>query len=144
MLNKQIIDRIRLECKRKNIAIGTMLEDCNLNKGFIYDVEKRNRTPSIDKISAIAEYFNCSVDYLLCRTDIPNTTDNIVYNDSNNNVAIGNCSLSNSSNIAIGSNNLQPMSEVEEEVCKILSQLSLRERSELLVMMYQFLDKHKK
>ena len=33
---------------------------------------KRGQKPSVDKIQAISEYLNCSVDYLLGRTDNPN------------------------------------------------------------------------
>ncbi len=69
MNNAQLINNIKLICKQKSIPLGTMLESCNLSKGFIYDVEKRDRTPSIDKISAISEYLGVSVDYLLGRTN---------------------------------------------------------------------------
>lgn len=74
MNNAQLITNIKAICKRKNISLGTMLENCNLSKGFIYDVEKRDRTPSIDKISAISEYLGVSVDYLLGRVDEPTAT----------------------------------------------------------------------
>ncbi len=74
MNNAQLINNIKLICKQKSIPLGTMLESCNLSKGFIYDVEKRDRTPSIDKISAISEYLGVSVDYLLGRVDEPTAT----------------------------------------------------------------------
>ena len=48
-----------------------MLIDCNISKSFIYDIEKRNMSPSCDKISRIADYLDVSVDYLLGRTDNP-------------------------------------------------------------------------
>lgn len=73
MNNAQLINNIKLICKQKSIPLGTMLESCNLSKGFIYDVEKRDRTPSIDKISAISEYLGVSVDYLLGRTNTPSS-----------------------------------------------------------------------
>lgn len=81
MNNAQLINNIKLICKQKSIPLGTMLESCNLSKGFIYDVEKRDRTPSIDKISAISEYLGVSVDYLLGRTNTPSSVQPLTSQD---------------------------------------------------------------
>ena len=58
-------------CKLKGYSISTMLIECNIRKSLIYDMEKRNCVPSSDVIEKIADYLNCSVDYLLCRTNNP-------------------------------------------------------------------------
>ena len=83
---------------------------------------------------AIAEILDCSVDYLLGRADSPEISKNY----SNN-------SISNSSNVAFGENSsVESVSgEMEKEICDILSSLNLRERSELLTMIYNFVDEHK-
>lgn len=66
----QVSETIKKTCKFKNITIKEMLELCNINRNFIYDL-KNNRVPSADKFEAIADYLDCSVDYLLGRTDNP-------------------------------------------------------------------------
>ncbi|HIW48845.1 MAG TPA: helix-turn-helix domain-containing protein [Firmicutes bacterium] len=71
MENIQIAKRIKLTCKFKNKTISQMLVDCNISKSLIYDIEKRNMSPSCDKMSRIADYLDVSVDYLLGRTDNP-------------------------------------------------------------------------
>ena len=71
MQNAHIASTIKNRCKFKGITISTLLSDCNLTKSFIYDLEKRATSPSCDKISRIADYLDCSVDYLLGRTDNP-------------------------------------------------------------------------
>lgn len=71
MKNKHIAEMIKKECKNKKISINSLLENCNLTKSFIYDLEKRNTSPSCEKVSKIADYLDCSVDYLLGRTDVP-------------------------------------------------------------------------
>lgn len=71
MQNIHITTTIKTLCKSRNITISTLLTDCNLTKSFIYDLEKRSTSPSCDKISRIADYLGCSVDYLLGRTDNP-------------------------------------------------------------------------
>ena len=71
MQNIHITTTIKLLCQSKHITISKLLSECNLTKSFIYDLEKRATSPSCDKISRIADYLGCSVDYLLGRTDNP-------------------------------------------------------------------------
>lgn len=71
MYNLQInIDRISALAKSKGLSINQMLKNAELST-TILDNMKRGRLPSVDKIQSIAEYFDCSVDYLLGRTDNP-------------------------------------------------------------------------
>lgn len=71
MDNLEIADRIKKRCKGMKISVKSLLDDCGINHGFIYDLEHKNSAPSIDKINKIANYLNCSVDYLLGRVDNP-------------------------------------------------------------------------
>ncbi len=71
MQNVHIAATIKQLCKKNNISISTLLNECNLTKSFIYDLEKRSASPSCEKITKIADYLDCSVDFLLGRTDNP-------------------------------------------------------------------------
>ena len=64
---------IKNSAKNKNTTIKQLLDKCNINKGFIYDLEHKKSYPSCDKLSRIADYLDVSVDYLLGRTDNPNS-----------------------------------------------------------------------
>lgn len=77
MQNIYISQTIKKLCKEKNISITELQKKCDLSKSFIYDLEKRSASPSCSKISKIADCLNCSVDFLLGRTDTPeiNKTD---------------------------------------------------------------------
>lgn len=87
MQNSVISEKIKMLCKQKNIPIGFLLQECDINKNFIYDLERKGKSPSIDKILAIAEYFNCSIDDLVGRTNNQSiSTGNI----TNSNVISGN------------------------------------------------------
>ena len=75
--------------QNQGLSKNKPLQNANLSKG-LFDRIKQGQVPSIDKIQAIAEYLNCSVDYLLGRTDtksvahIPDElleTANKVYNE---------------------------------------------------------------
>ena len=62
---------IKETCRTKGIAVSTLLLECEIRKGLMYDMEKRNWTPSGEILERIADRLECSVDYLLGRTDNP-------------------------------------------------------------------------
>jgi transcriptional regulator with XRE-family HTH domain len=69
--SNNIAMRIKELCKTKSVPISKLLTTCNIRKSFIYDLEKRDKSPSAEVLGTIADYLNCSVDYLLGRTDKP-------------------------------------------------------------------------
>lgn len=66
---KKIALNIKQLCKERKIPIKTALEECSLNRNFIYDLENRGSIPSIETFYKLATYFNCSIEYLLGKTD---------------------------------------------------------------------------
>lgn len=77
MNNEQIAQRIKDFCKNKGCTVTEVLKCCKIRKGLIYDLEKRDYTPSISLIEQIADYFSVSIDYLLGRTDNTKTSNYI-------------------------------------------------------------------
>ena len=71
MDNARSAARIKARCKENGIAVSALLAECGVRKSLIYDMEKRDWTPSAEIMEKIAEYLDCSVDYLLGRTDNP-------------------------------------------------------------------------
>ena len=71
MSNAQIAQKIKDRCKEKNVSVTKLLLECNIRKSLIYDLEKRDYTPSVTIVEQIANYLDCSVDYLLGRTNDP-------------------------------------------------------------------------
>ena len=72
MLNVPIIaERVKAKCKERGSPIKLALENAGANRNFIYDVEKRQSCPSAEVLCNLADYLDCSVDYLLGRTDRP-------------------------------------------------------------------------
>ena len=47
-------------CKKQKVTISRMLLDTSIRKGLIYDMEKRDLTPSAEVLEKIADYFDCS------------------------------------------------------------------------------------
>ena len=63
-------DRIKNQCKAKDISIKTMLSDCGLSINAISQINNTGGMYSFN-LAKIADYLDCSVDYLLGRTDDP-------------------------------------------------------------------------
>ncbi|MDE5648545.1 MAG: helix-turn-helix transcriptional regulator [Oscillospiraceae bacterium] len=73
MNNAQLAKMIKEICKSKGISVSKMLSECGIRKGLIYDLEKRDWTPSVAIAEQIANYLDCSIDYLMGRTDNPDS-----------------------------------------------------------------------
>ena len=71
MENARTSEIIKARSKERGISVAAMLLECGIYKSLIYDLEKRDRTPSAEVLEKIADYLDCSVDYLLVRTDRP-------------------------------------------------------------------------
>ncbi len=71
MDNAKTADIIKQLCKSQSISISKLLIDCEIRKSLIYDMEKRDKTPSAQILEQIADYLHCSIDYLVGRTDNP-------------------------------------------------------------------------
>ncbi len=63
-------DRIKNECKNKKINMEKMLVECELGVNAIRQINDAKGMASFS-LAKIADYLDCSVDYLLGRTDIP-------------------------------------------------------------------------
>lgn len=71
MNNANSAGLIKSICKIRGITISSLLSECDIRKSLIYDMEKRDWTPSAEVFEKIADHLGCSVDYLLGRTDNP-------------------------------------------------------------------------
>ena len=65
--------RINQLAKDKGFQQKNILESCGLNKNVISTMLSRGSMPKADNLAKIADYLDCSVDYLLGRTDNPNS-----------------------------------------------------------------------
>ena len=67
MQNLTLSSRIKETSKSRGISVKFLLESCSMNRNTIYDLEKKEAFPSCDKLSKIADFLHCSVDFLLGR-----------------------------------------------------------------------------
>lgn len=77
MYNSQnISDRIKQCTKIKKTSIGKMLSDCELSKNTLSTMQSGGYLPRTETLAKIADYLDVSVDYLLGRTDKPQSHKN--------------------------------------------------------------------
>ena len=66
-----VANKIKELLKARKISASKMLIDCNMNKNALYTMQSAGYLPRLEAVAQIADYLDCSVDYLLGRTDVP-------------------------------------------------------------------------
>ncbi|ARV03993.1 XRE family transcriptional regulator [Enterococcus faecalis] len=69
-----LYEKIKLLASEKKMSIRQLEETLGFGNGVIN--RWRKNTPGSDKLKKVADYFDVSVDYLLGRTENPNTVEN--------------------------------------------------------------------
>lgn len=65
-----VANKIKAYAKDKGIPLKTILDSCELGSNTFSHM-LHGRSLAFDSLARIADYLDCSVDYLLGRTDIP-------------------------------------------------------------------------
>lgn len=66
--SQEVTERIKLLTRKKGIGLGKMLLDCGLNTSTLNQMSEERGIASFS-LGKIADCLDCSVDYLLCRTE---------------------------------------------------------------------------
>ena len=75
--SQELATTIKELAKMRKVTVGKMLSDCELSVNTLSSMQSGGYFPRLEAINKIADYLNCSVDYLLGRTDSPETTSKI-------------------------------------------------------------------
>ena len=76
-----MFDRIKEISKKRGLTLAQLNEKVGFKQNVIYSW--KTKTPSVDKVKAVADVLNVSVDYLLGNTDNPEpstSSDNLTKN----------------------------------------------------------------
>ena len=65
------LNNLFLRMKELNITAKKLSEATGISTGNIGDWKYGRSKPGADSLAALADYLDCSVDYLLGRTDVP-------------------------------------------------------------------------
>lgn len=78
-----IANRIKDLAKSRGVVLKMMLEECGLSKNALSTMLSGNSMPKSENLASIADVLDCSVDYLLGRTENPQAHKN------SNSVSVG-------------------------------------------------------
>lgn len=76
-MDSVLFDRVKELCDRAGITIAKLEDELGFGSSTIRKWQKSS-SPSIDKIIKVSNYFKVSTDYLLGRTDIEDTVDDVL------------------------------------------------------------------
>lgn len=71
------MNRLKLLRKELNKSMADVARDLNIPYTTYVNYEKEAREPNSETLIALADYFHCSVDFLICRSDERVNTDKI-------------------------------------------------------------------
>ena len=136
------LDNLFFIIKEKGLSASKVSDDTGISTGNISDWKKDDRIRTCYLYTCYC-YIN--------EIDVSNAVLRERFGVSSNKKAMiskiikSTIDAGNSNNIAFGENSSVKITneEIEKEICKVLSGLNLRERSELLTIIYNFVDEHK-
>lgn len=129
---QSIASRIKKEAKTQKYKLSDMLKELGLGINAISQLSS-GQEMSYLTFASIADYLNCSVDYLLGRTDNPSITSE-TYNNGDSGIQ----------NVKNGTVNINQSDEMTKEIALLLSDLTYRQKTELMKEIYDFIDEIKK
>jgi len=123
--------RIKSILDSRNIGVSEMSAACDLGPNYLSQSRTSKDGMSARRLYAIADYLNCSVDYLLGRTDsvIIEQSTVIQTGDSSVNVIGSDISGNPTANINVASDVL--------ELVELIQSLPLVKRAEVIVMIHK-------
>ncbi len=132
---------IKKTAKAKNIQLKDMFIELELNKDTLSNMYRGSMLKG-DSLARIADYLDCSVDYLLGRTDertgtyhANNVSSSFVQNDGA--VTLGSVSVSSAFNS--NSNDIASSKE-ETEILNIYRSLEARDRTKFMNFVFEMQD----
>jgi len=121
-------EMIKKTAKSKNIQLKDMLFELELNKNTLSNMYKGSMIKS-DSLAKIADYFGCSVDYLLGRTNEPSLATNIIDGNATKSAVV---QSSHHSNVTINDNSGCQLTDEETELLRLFNFLDVRRRTKIL------------
>lgn len=77
------LDNLFFIIKEKGLSASKVSDDTGISTGNISDWKKGRSMPTATKLDILANYLDCSVDYLLGRTDNPTVSGNNIIQSTN-------------------------------------------------------------
>lgn len=131
------IDNLFRMISEKGITQSRLAENTSISTGNISDWKKGKSMPSAVKLDELATYFNCSVDYLLGRTDEPTE----VKGHSIKTGDVGDNSSHNDTSVKISDNQPEQLDETVSELVTIFKSLNFCDKAKVMSLVAELSQK---
>lgn len=136
--SQEIANRIKLLSKQQGKSLSEVLTACNLGVNTVAKINKGADILTLN-FAKIADYLDCSVDYLLGREATDSTNISHVSNSVVMHTNMGDhVSISNGSARSSSENN--GLSEQERELVRTFRTLDMRRKTTALTLLYELED----
>lgn len=126
-ISSDISERIKKRLKEFGVTAEQMLSELEMGKRTLQNY--KTSMPKADNLAYIADYLNCSVDYLLGRTDNPNiSTESYIGGDNNGVQAIKN----NGAVMINQSSKAEQQDEMTKELVKAFQSMSFTDKMKIM------------
>lgn len=69
--SQNLAETIETLAKENGISVSSLLQELEMNKNALFTMKKSGYLPRVESLCKFADYFQCSLDYLVGRTDEP-------------------------------------------------------------------------
>lgn len=126
-ISSDISERIKKRLKEFGVTAEQMLSELEMGKRTLQNY--KTSMPKADNLAYIADYLNCSVDYLLGRTDNPNISTEFYIGGDNNGVQ----AIKNNGAVMINqSSKAEQQDEMTKELVKAFQSMSFTDKMEIM------------
>lgn len=105
---------IKLLAKQKQISTGIMLAELGISKNALSSMTSRGSWINVETLARISDYLDCSIDYLMGRTDVPEMNVGNTFNVNNSPQSV----QGYSNNVTFAAKKQQNDSLVDEMIAK--------------------------
>lgn len=134
------IDNLFKMISEKGITQSKLAENTSISTGNISDWKKGKSMPSAIKLDELATYFDCSVDYLLGRTDEHKT----VNGHSIKTGDIGDNSSYSDTSIKISESQSKQLDETAQQLVNAFQQLDFTGKAKVMSLVAELINKVEK
>lgn len=128
---------IKQLAKNRNVQIKKMLADCGLSINTLSTMQAGGSYPRMETIVKIAEYLDCSIDYLLGRTDEQQE----VCGHSIKTGDVGDNSSHNDTSVKISDNQPEQLDETSKQLVNAFQKLDFIEKAKVMNLIAELINK---
>ena len=126
--SQQLANLIQDRAKKVGKSQLQIAKECDISKNFMQSMKKEGYMPRLENLCKLADCLDCSVDYLLGRTDNPQSEPNTHIEQTHSFVQ------NDSSPILVVNPSNNQLDDIHQELLTYFDKLSFKDKAEIMKM----------